>query len=205
MSSEPPKDPRETPVEDWLSQLHDGDSPGASDEARELAAVIRRRAADDAAAVDRAGLDSAAAEERALQQLRFRLRREGVDFKARAPARWWAAGAAAMLFIAVAATLYRPQVNDPWTAYDGEPPTFRGGAAIEQPSQDPRGDARALAGRLHAAGVSPIVYLQADRVTVSFALRPEQLAAIEQSVLAPLRLAGAREGENQVVFVQGRP
>jgi len=109
-----------------------------------------------------------------------------------------------MLAVTVTFNLFKPDPADPWDTFDSEPPSFRGSGPVEQLSKDPRVDARALAQKLHSAGVTPLVYVQPDRVTVSFSLQPEQLADVERTALAPLRLAGARKGENQIVFIKAR-
>jgi hypothetical protein len=205
MSQESGRNDSEPPIEQWLEQLHRPRGAQQGSDTDDLAAVLKRQQTADEAAVARAGLDGEAAEQQALQQLRFRLRREGVDFKAAPTRQWWAAGAVAMLAVAVTVNLFRPDPADPWMTYDYEPPTLRGTGPIEQTAREPAADARALAAKLHAAGIAPLVYVHGDRVTVSFALQAEQVQSVEQAVLAPLGLKGARQGENQITFVRTRP
>jgi hypothetical protein len=204
MSQDSGRNDSKPPIEQWLEQLRRQQGPQQGSDTGDLLAVLQRQKAADGAAIVRAGLDGEAAEQRALQQLRFRLRREGLDFKSAPTRQWWAAGAAAMLAVAVTVNLLRPEPADPWTTYDYEPPTLRGTGTIEQASRDPKADARALAAKLHTAGIGPLMYLHGDKATVAFALQAEEVQTVEQAVLAPLGLKGARRGENQFVFAKAR-
>ena len=204
MSQDSGRKDSEPPIEQWLEQLRRPQQSQQGSDTNDLAAVLRRQEAADEDAIARAGLDGEAAEQQALQQLRFRLKREGLDFKSAPTRQWWAAGAVAMLVVGVTVNLFRPDPADPWTTYDYEPPTLRGTGPIEQTSRDPKADARALAAKLHTAGFGPLMYLHSDRATVTFALQAEEVQTVEQKVLAPLGLKGARQGENQFVFAKAR-
>lgn len=205
MSGDPSPGDREVPVDEWLKRLGKSDARPSAAKDEVFSAVLRRAAAREVEAVARAGLDSPEAEERALQQLKFRLRREGVDFRAAQPRRWWTASAAALLAVTVTVHQLMQEPADTWDTYEREAPSMRGNGASERAVKDPRADARKLARKLHDAGLRPIVYVQPERVTVSFALEAEQVTGIEQAVLRPLSLSGAREGENQVIFNKVKP
>jgi hypothetical protein len=198
-----PNDRDDEPVDDWLRNIAGRQDQRGDPSAADAGKVMRRRLEDELSAVRNAGLDGADSEERAVQQLRFKLRREGIGLGRPSRRPWWAAAAAAGLAAAVLLpTLWPPhESDDPWLRVDGAPPGMRSvTGTLELRSSDRQGDARAIAAALHGLGAQPIVYVEPDRTTVIFVLEQGLVDKVEREVLAPRGLKRALAGENRIVI-----
>lgn len=204
MSNQSSPDHPESAIEEWLEELSTPVDNKAFEKISDTAAVLRRASAREANAVRHAGLDTPEAQAHAFEQLRFRLRREGIHFHRERPRRWWTGGAAAVAVVAIGLTIHQlmREPVDPWLSFEREAPSMRGSGSSERAVANPLADARRLARGLHNAGLQPILYIQADRVTVSFAIEEHQVPQINGAVLQPLGLPEARAGENQVSFLK---
>ena len=190
---EPGTDPDD--IDTWIDQLS-GAKPGAGADLQVLrraigAHVAREQAADQPRLV---------ADEHAWQQLRFRLRSEGLLAAPRPAWRHWLPTAAAA---AVLAALLLPAVLQDRRGFEvtaGDPPMLRGDTDTVLEGPNPLARAQLLARQLAERGARPLLYFHEGTATLDFELDAANIAAVDPLLRQELTGTRARIGFNRLLF-----
>ena len=188
-------DPRDDD-DKWLDALAGRSTDVTPEAAREVEALRRVLRSSESAG---AATGDPAEEERRLQGLLFRLRRERLLERSRL-VRFGVplalAAGVALLFVAVQPGMFFAER----AVYD-EPPAFRGAVAQQAiVAAKPREQAENLARDLAAQGIAARLYQKGDSFTVDFNLPADAPRAAQEA----LARAGAKAstGDNRVVFTR---
>lgn len=183
-------------IEAWLRKLQRKDGPVTDAEAEALRQAIAAHAAQG----EKPAGDG---DDHAWQQLRFRLRREGLVQGGRpAWTRWVPAAAVATLALGVGLAVLWPP-GDPELAFNPDaPPTLRGAAGQQEiVVADPRRGARRAAA-IVGAEARPLAWFHQDRATLDFEIDATRVAQTRKELQSEWPAVAVQPGYNRLVFTR---
>jgi len=188
---------RDEDVDAWVNGL--AGSPGAEPAGPQVQALRRAVLAQ----YESQEL-SAATDDPAWQQLRFRLRRERLITAGRPSWRVWVpAAAAAMLAVALAVPMLMPSGDADFPVGQDAPPVLRGGhSAQELYVRDPLGSARKAARIVAQRQGRPVLHFHEGRSTLDFEIEAAAAAETEKELKREFPQAVVQSGLNRLVFRQ---
>ena len=189
---------------DWVDEVFEG-AP-TSERARRLRAVLEKQLSQlDPPELEQ--LLSEEAENRDVERLRFRLRKEGLIGRGATPSAWRRksiyAGVAAVCVLAIGVSMWLPRqgADDDFLAM--APPVLRGEAPQNVIVSDkPRDVARLMADRLKQADAKPMVYVQNGTFTIDYQASPSHEATLTALFKGYFADAGplVKDGYHRVVI-----
>lgn len=183
-------------IEAWLRKLQGKDGQPTDAEARALRQAIAARAAE----IDK---EVGQGDDHAWQQLRFRLRREGLVQGGRpAWARWVPAAAVATLAFGFGLAVLWPQ-GDADIAFSPDAPPVLRGAPMAPPIAvaDPQRSARRAAA-IVGAEARPAAWFHQERATLDFEIDAARVAQTQKELQREWLAVTIQPGYNRLVFTR---
>lgn len=192
-------------LDEWLARLSDP----SSQHDRELNALRRaihkhhEHAEQTVDELQKAG--QLMSDEHALQQIRFRLRQEGLAHRERRWRTWAPTAIAAMLVVTLVLPLL--MLGEDYShipVLEHTPPAFRNAHdVIEVKVRQPLNAARKFADVV-GEGARPVVYQYEGRVTLDFEAKPSELERLNLEIARIDPDARLTRGLNRIVFTDAR-
>jgi hypothetical protein len=193
----------------WLRGLS-GEGAADSETVALAQAIARSHKAARTLSVD---LQSPEAENHVWQQMRFRLRREGLLGKQETEhtgrIRWqlWAPAAAVATIVAVLVVPNFWETEEPLqvSVLNREAPNYRSGAARNEiASKDPLVSAQQFAQKLAKKQLAPTLYFYGGTATLDFDLPADQTQAVAKDLQRDYSQINVQAGFNRLVFTRSR-